>query len=61
MRILFFTFLLLSATVASSCEPEEAQFIGKVKNFSEIQKSETTSECSFQIEISGKVVIFSIF
>ena len=52
MRICLFMILLMNAALAPACEPQEAQFIGKVKNISEIQKSEVSSECSFQIEVS---------
>ena len=39
---------LLSAP-SYSCQ-QEAQFIGKVKNWGEIQRSESTSECFYEIE-----------
>jgi hypothetical protein len=36
---------------SNECAPE-AQFIGTVKNFSAVQKSESLVECTYQIEFS---------
>jgi hypothetical protein len=56
MKNLMLTLALASAaflsTTVQACEQQEAQFIGNVKNHSEIQRSETTSECFYEIEYS---------
>ena len=49
MKSFFIGLSLLSAT-AWTCENPEAQFIGQIYNWSENQKSETTSECYYQIK-----------
>ena len=49
MKSLIISLCLISAT-AWTCENPEAQFIGQVFNWTENQKSESTSECYYQIK-----------
>lgn len=50
MKLLICGLTLMLSVTTLACEPQEAQFIGKVKNYSVNQRSETTAECYFQID-----------
>ena len=54
MKKLVVSLFVMSAFVAVSAQAciQEAQFIGQVKNYSEIQKSASIKECFYQIEFS---------
>ncbi|MBC7465013.1 MAG: hypothetical protein H7256_03385 [Bdellovibrio sp.] len=45
------SFILISSAVFA-CENQEAQFIGKVSNYTQLQLSESTIECYFNIQLS---------
>ena len=52
MAKLIFFVCLLNSTFAAACDTQEAQFIGQVKNHIEHQRSESVTECTFEIEFS---------
>jgi hypothetical protein len=43
---------LISTGSAMACEFQAAQFMGAVKNYREIQKNESVTECFYQIEFT---------
>ena len=52
MKTLILTLIITLVSSAFACEQPEAQFIGRISNFTESHKDEATKECYFQIEFS---------
>jgi hypothetical protein len=52
MKQIFLSILALISFKAAACETPEAEFIGEIKNHTEIQRSESIVECSFEIQFS---------
>jgi hypothetical protein len=50
MRNLILSLLLVSSYSALACDNPTTEFVGTVKNHYDVQTSENTSECFYQIE-----------